>query len=144
MVFAAVAILAVPPGVAAGVFVPGLDVAGWARMAAIALLVPAAAEEAVFRGPLLIARASWRGPLAAGLLAAFVLWHMMAPLWLGPAAAALLRAPAFLFAAAVLGAGATVLVLRTGRLWPAIVLHWAAVMGWKLFLGGPALLAAAP
>jgi len=115
------------------------------RALAVAFVLPALLEEVVFRGPLiwLAQRAVTGGRLvlaSALSLALFVLWH--------PLNASLLLTEArlwffdwrFLVIAAALGGVATWLALRTRSLWPPIVFHWLAVLGWKELLGGPGLL----
>ena len=121
-----------PLGQAAGFVHWDPDPGAW-RLAVMALVFPALAEEAVFRGPLLCWRQPW---VAAVSLVAFVLWHPLQTLWYEGAAAVFLE-PGFLVVAGLLGVLATVLVRRTGRLFPAVLLHWGLVAGWILIGDGP-------
>lgn len=107
-------------------------VGGWLGEAvrALALLaIPAAAEEVLLRGYLLVATAAVLGPGAALCLTslAFGLLHVANP-GAGPMGMAGVTA-----AGLALGA----LVLRTGSLWPAIGAH----LGWNWALAAPADLA---
>ncbi|MEL6571734.1 MAG: CPBP family glutamic-type intramembrane protease [Pseudomonadota bacterium] len=105
------------------------------RWVAIALFVPATVEELIFRAPLL------RHPRPAAMilsLTAFVMWHPLQALF-RPGFAAIFTNWGFLFAACALGACATVLTIYSHRLWPAIIFHWAAIAGWILLYGGPAI-----
>jgi membrane protease YdiL (CAAX protease family) len=43
------------------------------------------------------------------------------------------------YRAAALGASAAWLRRRSGSVWPAVALHWAGVLVWKTWLGGPTL-----
>jgi len=107
------------------------------RLAAVAILIPALGEELVFRGILqphrLGVTKDWR--LSALSLAAFVLWHPV-QVWLGlPMAQEVFTDPAFLILVALLGALCTALTHRSGSLWPAVLLHWIVVVGWKAGTG---------
>jgi predicted Abi (CAAX) family protease len=114
------------------------DLGALFRIAIIALVAPAVGEELLFRvlllpppGPLVPA---WRIALSTGL---FVLWHPPQALLFGPHWAAVVLNPGFLAAVAVLGIALCRLYTRTGSIWPCVLLHWAAVVAWKAFLGGP-------
>ena len=100
-------------------------------------VVPALAEEFVFRGLLIRRDASgqlllWTVPVS---LAAYVGWHPIAAIILMPAAWPLFTDVRFLLIVAVLGAACTTLYLRSGSLWPGVAVHWSIVFGWKA-LGG--------
>jgi predicted Abi (CAAX) family protease len=105
------------------------------RFAAIALLVPALAEEIVFRAILLPAggAASLVGSTLA--VAAFVAWHPLQVLWFGQPWGQVVLNPWFLAAVVALGIATTRLYLLTASLWPSVILHWVAVVAWKA-LGG--------
>jgi predicted Abi (CAAX) family protease len=123
------ALIAAAAGLGTGLIAPRLDAdpAALARVALAAVLVPALGEEAVFRGPL----ARGRYPLAALSLALFVAWHP-AQLALGlPWARPVFADPAFLALAGLLGLACTVSRMRSGSLWPAVAMHWIAVVAWK-------------
>ncbi|GJL96413.1 MAG: peptidase [Hyphobacterium sp.] len=67
-------------------------------------------------------------------LALFVLWHPV-QVWLGlPLAQAVFLDWRFLITAALLGIACTISWQRSGSIWPAIAIHWAAVVGWKALL----------
>ena len=108
----------------------------WPRLIAIALvaiIIPALAEEMVFRILLAGRRGVWRAGMALTL---FILWHP-AQLWLGlPMAQPVFADPAFLAIAAALGLACTISYRRSGSVWPAVAMHWAVVVMWKGFAGG--------
>jgi predicted Abi (CAAX) family protease len=100
---------------------------------------PALAEELLFR-VLLLPRANegvtaiWGWALAA--LIAFVLYHPVKS-WLLPARrAAPFAHPVFLLLTTLLGLACTIAYLRTGSLWPPVLLHWLFVAAWLLRWGG--------
>jgi predicted Abi (CAAX) family protease len=41
----------------------------------------------------------------------------------------------------VLGLGCAVMKLKTGSVWPAVILHWVLVVVWQTWLGGVSALA---
>ncbi len=109
-----------------------------AALALTAFFIPALGEEAMFRGLLVPSRSEQARPWAAiaastGLFSA---WHLVEILWL-PKAAALFARPDFLLWTIWLGLVCAILRWRSGSLWPAVVLHWAAVVAWQGWLGGP-------
>jgi len=119
------------------------DYAALARTAAIALILPALLEEFVFRGPIIwlaSRRSKYTGMAVALSLAAFVLWHPLNGAFLLTEARDWFFDWRFLVIAAGFGAVASWLAFRTRSLWPPIVFHWLAVVGWKAFLGAPAFL----
>jgi len=97
-------------------------------LAAAAIIVPALAEELVFR----VLLAGRTGLLRAGIaLAAFVLWHPL-QVWLGlPMAQPMFLELAFLAIVALLGAVCTISWRRSGSVWPAVLIHWLSVVAWK-------------
>jgi predicted Abi (CAAX) family protease len=97
-----------------------------------AFLIPTLSEELVFRG--------WvrRGaPIAAvGSLLAYILWHPLQT-WAGlPFGRPEFADPAFLGLIAWLGLACTLSRLRSGSIWPAVVIHWGVVVMWKSLYGG--------
>lgn len=118
---------------------PGLraDPVAFLTLALAALVIPALGEELVFRGllqPRTINSARGLG-LSALSLAVFVLWHP-AQVWLNlPSGQAVFMEPGFLALAALLGALCTALAHRSASLWPAVLLHWIMVVGWKAATG---------
>ena len=108
--------------------------AGVWQTALIVLISPAFLEELIFRAPLL----RWRDArLAAGLLAAYVAVHPLNAWAWEPALRPWFYDAEFLAVVGALGAGASWLVWRTGRLYPAVLFHWAVVVIWLHLLGGP-------
>ncbi len=72
-----------------------------------------------------------RWPFALPSIALFVLWHPV-QVWLGlPMAQAIFLDLRFLIIAAMLGIACTISWQRSGSIWPAVAIHWAAVIGWK-------------
>ena len=105
--------------------------------AARLLLIPAFAEELLFRGLLLPSALDGVRPLAmlpwmALSVGLFVAWHpLLAPLARGEEQR-LRRDPRFLLQTALLGAACTLMTVISGSLWPAVLLHWLAVVVWRL------------
>lgn len=115
------------------------DAAALAPFLVIAFLVPALAEEVVFRAALLPAPQSRRSlSRCAMAIVAFVVWHPLQVLWFGQAWGAVVLNPWFLASVVALGIATTRLYLATTSLWPAVVLHWLVVVAWKA-LGGVSL-----
>ncbi len=109
------------------------------RLGLVALLLPFLApsffEEMIFRAALLpraeeMPIAPW-GPAIFALILFTAAHPLNAWLFL-PAARGLFTDPMFLFTAAMLGAVATVLYLRSQTIWTPIIFHGAIVAGWKL------------
>lgn len=98
-----------------------------------AFLMPALLEELVFR--------SWIGGRGAALAAvasflAFVLWHPV-QVWLNlPSARPVFTDPGFLMVVATLGFACTLTRVRSGSLWPGVVIHWGVVVAWLALFGG--------
>lgn len=112
---------------------------GLARNAAVILVIPALAEEAIFRGPLL----RWPTvPVAVILGTAYVLWHPFAAWAFLPETAAVFFDPAFLLITTMFAALATILTIRHRTLWPATACHFAMVLAWKQLFGGPIIVGA--
>ena len=112
----------------------------WA-LAASALVIPALGEEAPFRGLLIPDRsetADARIAIAVST-ALFCLWHVVEALVILPKAGPLFLRPDFLAWTMALGLVCAVLRRRSGSLWPPVLLHWAAVVAWQGWLGGPGL-----
>jgi predicted Abi (CAAX) family protease len=123
----------------------GLADPGWVdnsalliRLALVALVAPALGEELLFR-VLLLPRPG--EPASAKTIAwsvlLFVLWHPPQALLFGPEWGKVVLNAGFLAAVAVLGVALARLYLRTGSVWPCMLLHWTAVVGWKAFFGAP-------
>lgn len=105
---------------------------------ALAVIVPALGEEAVFRGLLTPGRYDgvglWRAILPS--TAVFVLWHVFEAVTFMPMAAPVFLRADFLATTAVLGVACCWMRWRTGSLWPAVLLHWLEVAGWQIWFGG--------
>ncbi|PIX63752.1 MAG: CPBP family intramembrane metalloprotease domain-containing protein, partial [Sphingomonadales bacterium CG_4_10_14_3_um_filter_58_15] len=104
----------------------------------ILFLVPALAEELIFRGLLLFWFATFSQRLGNWLsIVLFVLWHPFQALAFSPPWAAIFLQPSFLFATFILGIVLTHIRIVSQSLWPVILIHWLLVVVWKLLLGGP-------
>ncbi len=72
-----------------------------------------------------------RWPFTLPSIALFVLWHPV-QVWLGlPMAQPVFLDLRFVIIAALLGIACTISWQRSGSIWPAVAIHWAAVIGWK-------------
>ena len=119
--------------VQAGILV--LDPAPAPHVGAISLsafLLPALAEEIVFR--------SWlpRGaPLAAvASFLAYVFWHPLQVLLHLPLARPEFTDASFLGLVAWLGLACTLARVRSGSIWPGVIIHWGVVVLWLALFGG--------
>ena len=112
---------------------------GALRLALLALLLPALAEESVFRAALVRPPpdgATAFGPAALSALL-FTLWYPLQARLFHPWYAL----PCnwwFLIATAALGFACARLFLATRSIWPSVILHWVLVAAWALLLGPPA------
>jgi predicted Abi (CAAX) family protease len=137
---ALVAAVVGPAGFATGLLTwrprPGPEVL---RLAAAALLAPGLGEEAPFRGALVPDRREAISPALPILLSTgvFSLWHLVEATTFLPRARPLFLRADFLAWTVLLGLVCAVLRRRSGSLWPAVLLHWAAVVAWQGWLGGP-------
>ena len=116
-----------------GVLVP--DPAPRSEMLAIsisAFLIPALGEELVFRGWLR------KGAPLAGVISllAYILWHPAQALLNLPFGRPEFLEPRFLSLVAWLGLACTLSRIRSGSIWPAVIIHWGAVVVWKALYGG--------
>jgi predicted Abi (CAAX) family protease len=113
---------------------------GWPLRLISVMIVPAFAEELVFRGLLIPAKGESRYPVGWSLagIAAFVVWHVIEATTFLPKAHLFLTAP-FLLCAGVLGGACAIIRYRTGSLWPAVLLHGLVVFAWQTALGGPSV-----
>ncbi len=108
-----------------------------ARLFASTLIIPALAEELLFRGYLPGGKETKRPWLwIAGSTAVFVFWHVVQTWVLKGAGPIFLRGD-FLASSALLGLVCANLRMRTGSLWPGVAVHWIVVFGWLTVLGGP-------
>lgn len=92
-----------------------------------AFLVPALGEELVFRGWL-----RKGAPVGAVVsLVAYMLWHPLQTLLHLPFGREEFLDPRFLSLIAWLGLACTLSRIRSGSIWPAVIIHWGAVVVWK-------------
>ena len=112
--------------------------AAWLRIALVVFVLPALAEELIFRA-MLVPRPDQEFPAwrAVAAIALFVGWHPFQALTFGPPWSAIFFTPSFLAAVFVLGGTLTAIYRKTGSIWPCVALHWLLVVSWKLFFGGP-------
>lgn len=113
---------------------------GWLVRLISVMIVPAFAEELVFRGLLIPAKGESCHPARWSLagIAAFVVWHVVEATTFLPKAHLFLTAP-FLLCAGVLGGACAIMRYRTDSLWPAVLLHGFVVFAWQAALGGPSV-----
>ncbi len=152
LVFLGFVLFVVPLGFGIGFFRFGLADMTGAKLALFPVLVlvkPCLFEETVFRVLLLPApeRDLPRGRrllAGAAALAVFVGAHPLNGLTLTPAAWGVFTHPFFLYAATLLGLACTLVYLKTRSIWPAVLVHWIAVVAWIGVLGGKQWLTGAP
>lgn len=100
----------------------------------VAFVMPALSEELFFRGWV---RAG--APLAAvASLIAYIFWRPLQVMLNLPFARPEFMDAYFLVLVATLGAACTLARIRSGSIWPGVVIHWGAVVVWRaLFAGAP-------
>jgi len=115
--------------------------AGWPWEPMSLLVAPALGEEVAFRGLWVPDRTETMRPARAIALVTviFTLWHVVEAMTFLPRAGAVFLRLDFLACAAILGLGCGLMRWRTASIWPAVALHWIAVVGWLTWLGGPRL-----
>jgi predicted Abi (CAAX) family protease len=108
------------------------------RSTLIVFFIPALGEELPFRGLLIPDRTETKSALWPILIstALFTGWHIFETLW-QPLERPLFFRPDFLAWAAWLGLWCAILRRRSGSIWPGVILHWATVVVWIGWLGGP-------
>lgn len=108
---------------------------------AVTVVRPSLLEETLFRVLLLPERHEsagwWRWAIASWV--GYVAAHPLIAWWLLPELQPIFFEPVFLGIVPLLGAGCTLLRLRSGSIWTAAFIHWAVVVSWRLLLGGPSL-----
>lgn len=125
--------VALPLGLSSGVLRPTAAPAAAFPLLLRTFFVPSLVEELVFR--------VLPPPRSAGAaLLAYVLSHPLNALLFLPSARDVFYGPVFLLLTALLGGSCALLYRRTRSLWPPVALHWLAVAGWLLFLGGESVL----
>jgi len=111
------------------------------RLTLITLLFPATAEELFFRVLLLphkIELASLTYQLISGSisLTLFIIYHPLNATFFIRNARTIFSNFAFLTSAAFLAIVCTIAYLKSGSIYPPIILHWIIVLGWLLGFGG--------
>ncbi len=102
------------------------------------VVFPSLVEEAVFRGLLIPRDAADRGRAAAGIVFStviFVAWHPFNALVFTPSAAVFLN-PWFLVIVTALGVTCGYAYVVSRSIWVPVIIHWATVFAWVIFLGG--------
>lgn len=138
------AVVAIPVGLKTGLmrYKPVND--SWQKLAAamvIALFAPSLFEEFLFRALLLPQPSeamSAAGQVVSVIVAdvLFVLGHVVVGWLFVPSARPLFYNKSFLALSAVFGLTASGIYLRTGSIWPCIVLHWGVVVAWMIWFDG--------
>jgi predicted Abi (CAAX) family protease len=110
----------------------------WLLHAAFLVIVPSLSEEILFRGLIVPPRDRPMSALAGiSAVAAFILWHPLQAVTIGPPWRATFLDPAFLAIVAILGTTLVWMYRRCGSIWPGVIVHWLIGAGWKLIFGGP-------
>jgi predicted Abi (CAAX) family protease len=138
-VYAAIAALV---GLGSGLFRMELTSSRLALLLPITLFVfPSLLEESFFRG-ILIPRDTGdhgRGKIILAIFWStllFVLWHPLNALTINRTAAPIFLDPAFLLITAALGITCSYGYIVSKSIWVPVLIHWATVVVWVLFLGG--------
>lgn len=136
------AIISVSVGFGVGLFQVGwLDSPVTPVLPVILFVFPSLLEEAFFRGVLIPRNILASGHVkAAGSVAistlVFVLWHPFNALAFNPTAIPLFLDPWFLVIAGAMGVTCGYAYVLSRSIWVPVIIHWAAVTVWVLFLGG--------
>lgn len=135
-------IIAVSVGLSTGLFRPGwMDSPLAPLLPFILFLFPSLLEEAFFRGVLIPrnilasgrVKATWRVVISTLL---FVAWHPFNALAFNPTAIPLFLDPWFLVIVGAMGLTCGYAYALSRSIWVPVIIHWAAVTVWVLFLGG--------
>ncbi|WP_416350830.1 type II CAAX prenyl endopeptidase Rce1 family protein [Rivularia sp. UHCC 0363] len=111
------------------------------RLTLITLLFPATAEELFFR-VLLLPHKTEQAPLTYQLISAsislilFIIYHPLNAAFFIRNARTTFSNFVFLTSAAFLAIVCTIAYLKSGSIYPPVILHWVFVLGWLLGLGG--------
>jgi predicted Abi (CAAX) family protease len=136
------AVIAVSVGFSASLFQPGwLDSPITPLLPFILFVFPSLLEEAFFRGVLIPrnilasgrAHAFWRVVISTLV---FVAWHPFNALAFNPTAIPLFLDPWFLVIVSAMGLTCGYAYVLSRSIWVPVIIHWAAVTVWVLFLGG--------
>jgi predicted Abi (CAAX) family protease len=97
-----------------------------------AFLIPVMGEELAFRGWL-----RKGAPIGAVIsLLAYIAWHPLQTILQLPFGRPEFLDPRFLGLIAWLGLACTLSRIRSGSIWPAVIIHWGVVVVWKALYGG--------
>lgn len=97
-----------------------------------AFLIPVMGEELVFRGWL-----RKGAPIGAVIsLLAYIAWHPLQTILQLPFGRPEFLDPRFLGLIAWLGLACTLSRIRSGSIWPAVIIHWGVVVVWKALYAG--------
>lgn len=140
---AAYATVGIPLGLVTGRLIPGWPSIPFEQALAfvlITLVTPSLVEELLFRVLPIphnteSVSSTWRWIWASISLILFIVWHPLNAWLLHPWARPMFYDPVFLLLAGMLGLTCTLAYLRTGSIWPPVVIHWLTVVVWKLCLG---------
>ncbi|MCG2582673.1 MAG: CPBP family glutamic-type intramembrane protease [Marinobacter sp.] len=134
--------IAVSVGFGAGLFQFGwLDSSITPVLPILSFVFPSLLEEAFFRGLLIPrnilaaghAKAAWSVAISSLV---FVVWHPFNALAFNPTAISLFLNPWFLVIVGVMGVTCGYAYVLSRSIWVPVIIHWAAVTVWVLFLGG--------
>ena len=108
----------------------------------IAIFTPSLPEETLYRVLLLPhpgEAVALENLLSASIVSLFlyVAAHPLLALVAWPWSRHIFYRPAFLLIVTLLGIACTLAYVRTGSVWAPTLIHWATIVGWKLFFGGP-------
>ncbi len=140
--FPVFAVFSVTLGLGTGLYQPGVLESSLFWFLPLSLIVfPSLLEEAFFRGILIPRDAASKGRVKAVMAITvstliFVLWHPFNALLFNEMALGIFLDPVFLVIVAALGLSCAYAYIKSGSLWLPIIMHWATVVVWVLFLGG--------
>lgn len=136
------AVIAVSIGFSAGLFQPGwLDSPITPLLPIILFVFPSLLEEIFFRGVLIprdildAGRAKTIWSVVISTLV-FVAWHPFNALAFNPTAIPLFLDPWFLVIVGAMGFTCGFAYVLSRSIWVPVIIHWAAVTVWVVFLGG--------
>lgn len=136
------AVIAVSVGFGAGLFQFGwLDSPITPVLPILLFVFPSLLEEVFFRGLLIPRNVLSSGPGKAAWSVAistlvFVAWHPFNALLFNPTAVPLFLDPWFLIIVCAMGVTCGWAYVVSRSIWVPVIIHWAAVTVWVLFLGG--------
>ena len=103
------------------------------------VVFPSLIEEAFFRGVLIPRDTADRGRAAVRIVfstVVFVAWHPVNALAFNHAAAPVFLNPWFLVIVTALGVTCGYAYVVSRSIWVPVIIHWATVFAWVIFLGG--------